>query len=331
MSSQRAPVIDFHAHVLEPHVLEQATGRTVLTGFGAAPDPLRALPGWPMVGPLAKMLDPELQLEDMDQRGIDMHVLSSSTVIQSTAWAEADLQLELERRANDQVAEWVRRYPERFAGSFTLPLRDLRLALGELERAVGELGLRVANLPASVDGVYLGAPRFRPLWEAIREHGVVVFIHPDGVRDPWFQEYSLWNSVGQPIEESKVMASLIYEGVLEEMPDLTIVIAHGGGYLPHYFGRLDRNVTNMPDSARNITRKPSDYLRSFYFDTCLYDVTILEALVARVGADRLVMGGDYPVGEADPVGFVEGCGTLTAEEKALIAGGTAAAILGLGA
>ena len=220
------------------------------------------------------------------------------------------------------------RLRERFVGSFTLPLRDVGLSLGETERAVRELDLRVVNLPAGVDGAYLGAPQFRPLWEAFRDLGVVAFVHPDGVRDPWFQEYALWNSLGQSIEESKVMASLILEGVLEDMPELQIVIAHGGGFLPHNFGRLDRNFRNRPGTASNISKPPSEYLRSFYLDTCVYDPAVLAVLLERVGPDRLLLGTDYPVGDVDPLEIVRRAGA-SEDELAAIAGVNAARLLGL--
>ena len=141
-------------------------------------------------------------------------------------------------------------------------------------------------------------------------------MHPDGARDLWFQEYSLWNSIGQPIEEAKLLASLILEGVLEQLPELRIVISHGGGFLPHYAGRLDRNVTNMPDSVRNISRRPSEYLRDLYYDTCVYDVSVLEALVERVGADRIVFGSDYPVaGDEDHLAFVRSARNLSGRRR----------------
>ena len=320
-------IIDFHTHFAEPTVMAECMPRSVLAGFGRRefappPDSSRG-------AQLAKMLEPSAVLEDMDARGIDIHVLSSSTVIQYTSWAEPPLQAELERRVNDAAARWVAGAPKRFVGSFTLPLRDVALAMRELQRATGELNLRLANLPAQVDGDYLGAPRFEPLWEALEAERVPVFFHPDGIRDPWFQDYSLWNSIGQPIEEAKLMASLILEGVLDRHPDLELVVSHGGGYLPHYFGRLDRNVTNMPDSVRNISARPSEYLRRFYYDTCVYDVSILDALIDRVGADRLVMGADYPVGDDDPVASVRASSRLDDAQHAAVTGGTAAQILGI--
>jgi aminocarboxymuconate-semialdehyde decarboxylase len=321
-------VVDFHAHILEPHVLKMTAGRTVTTGFGTQPEIPRP-PGSIREQRYTQMMVPEAHIEGMSKMGVDMSVISSSTVIQWTGWAAPPVQLDLDRRINDMIADWVRRFPDRFVGCFSIPLKDLRLAIGEMERAVRQLGMRVANLPSNVEGVYLGEPHFRPFWEAANDLGVIGFIHPDGVQDLWFQKYSLWNSVGQPIEEAKVMSSLIYEGVLESFPDMTIVMAHGGGYMPHYHGRLDRNVKNRPDTMANIKHPPSWYLKRFYYDTCLYDPTTLDALVTKVGADRILMGSDFPVGEADPVGFLRQGKSIDDRAFAQIAGETACAILGI--
>ena len=106
-------------------------------------------------------------------------------------------------------------------------------------------------------------------------------------------------------------------------------MAHGGGYFPHYMGRMDRNTLNRPDTVRNTGgMTPSSFLRSFYYDTCVYDPQVLKVLLERVGADRLVLGSDYPVGEKDPIGWLREAG-VAGTDLALIAGGNAARILGL--
>jgi aminocarboxymuconate-semialdehyde decarboxylase len=92
---------------------------------------------------------------------------------------------------------------------------------------------------------------------------------------------------------------------------------------------MDRNHANRPDTVRNTGgRKPSEFLRSFHYDTCVYDPQVLKVLLDRVGADRLVMGSDYPVGEKDPVAFVKSCG-VSGTELARICGGNAARLLGI--
>jgi len=319
-------VVDFHVHMLDPEVFRAAEGRTVFTGFGTRPvKPPR--PGMPaeLAG---RMMSADQQVEDLDRRGVHIGVISSSTVMQGTSWADPQTDLALCRRANDTVAAWTRKHPRRLVGSATVPLQDVGLAVAELERCVVEHGFRVANVGTCYGGAYLGAPVFLPFWEAVARHELTVWIHPEGVQDMWFQDYWLWNSLGQSIEETKAMASLVYEGVLHRLPGLKLVIAHGGGYFPHYMGRMDRNQ-GLAEAGRNIDgRAPSEFLRAFHYDTCVYDPRVLRTLVERVGADRLVLGSDHPIGESDPVGFLRRCG-LSGEDLARACGGNAAALLGL--
>jgi aminocarboxymuconate-semialdehyde decarboxylase len=313
-------VIDFHTHMLDEELRELCTHRNAITGFGQKQAPASA--------GLRKFLDPELQIADMDERQIDMHVVFTGPVHMSTWWADGPTALKLTGRMNDIVADWVRRYPKRFVGTVTLPVQDVALSVGELKRAINELGHKAVMLPTNVAGAYLGERQFWPLWEAIRTLDIPVFIHPEGIRDPWYHKFALWNSIGQSIEEAKVMASMIYEGLLDAMPGLKVVVAHGGGYFPTYMGRLDRNILK-PDAVANINGKPSDYLRHFYYDTCLYDALALETLFRRVGADRIVLGADYPVGDVDPVGVIKEAVSLPAEQLRMVAAGTAAQLLGI--
>jgi aminocarboxymuconate-semialdehyde decarboxylase len=326
-SSDSPPlVIDFHAHQLNPQVFEASTNKTVFTGFGATPAKAPR-PGAQQL--LERAFDPVTVLEDMDARGIHRSMVSSSTVLQGSSWADPATDLKLCQLCNDQSANWVALYPLRFIGSMVLPLQNVDLAIEELRRAYGELGLRVANLSSSYQGLYLGDPTFHPFWEVVAALGITVWVHPEGVQDPWFQRYALWNSAGQSIEEAKCMASLIYEGVMTKHPKLNIVMAHGGGYFPHYMGRMDRNTLNRPDTVRNMDgQAPSSFLKRFYYDSCVYDPAVLAVLLERVGADRIVMGSDYPVGEKDPIGWLKSCGLEGAALNA-VAGGNAARILGI--
>ncbi len=316
-------IIDFHVHVLEPSVFEATRDKNVFTGFGTRPPPK-----FGRGSILREMTVAEAQVERMQRAGIDRSVLSASTVLQGSSWADAATDYDLCRRTNDFIADWVARFPEKFVGSFVLPLQDEGSSLREMDRCAGELGMRVVQLPAHVGGDYLGEQKLRPIWRDILHRDIVAFVHPEGVTDLWFQKYRMWNSIGQPIEEAKCITSIIYEGLLEELSGLKIVLAHGGGMLPHNMGRLDRNVEHMPETMENITRKPSDYLRSFYFDTCLYDPTIAENLIRRVGADRLIMGSDFPVGEMDPLGFIDAL-AISDLDRAKIKGDLAVRLLGL--
>jgi aminocarboxymuconate-semialdehyde decarboxylase len=314
-------VVDFHTHMLDEELREICTSRNAISSFGKKEtrpsDTLRAF------------LDPEQQIADMDERGIDMHVTFTGPVHMSAWWADGPTALKLTQRMNDIIAGWVQRWPTRFVGTATLPTQDVSLSIQELKRGVTELGHKAVLLPTNVDGVYLGDHKFWPLWEAIRELDIAVFIHPEGIRDPWYHKFALWNSIGQQIEEAKVAASIIYEGLLDAVPGLKIVIAHGGGYFATCMGRLDRNVEKAETRVNIGHKKPSDYLRHFYYDTCVYDPLALQTLFKRVGADRILLGADYPVGDTDPVGEVKKAVTLSNEDLRMVAGGTAAKLLGI--
>jgi len=314
---QLCPItIDCHTHFLDELTLNEAEAFSPASEFGRRRLP-RKLPF------MQKMMNPLLHIADMDARGIDRSVLSSAAVVEGLSFSHGEQAIALNRHLNDVAADWVKRYPQRFIGSFCLPLESIDDSIAELERALS-IGLRVANLPAQHRGAYLGHPRFEPLWEVIEKRGVVAFIHPDGVKDPWYQDYAMWNSIGQSIEEVRVMTSMIYEGVLERHPQLKLVMSHGGGYMPHYMGRLDRNARDKPATMANISQPPSAYLRRFHYDSCVYDASTLSALVARVGIDRVVLGGDYPVAGIDPIEFIEKVPGLSAADIAAIAGNNAA-------
>lgn len=324
----RAPLIDFHTHALDPEVYARCVNHNVITGFGANPEGPRPEPGTQRAAFYARYTSAAAHVADMDALGIDMHVISGGGANSSTFWAPPDLAAQLDRQANETIARWVAEFPTRFVGTFTLPMQDITLALRELDHAIG-LGLRIANLPAESGGVYLGDPHFRPLWEAFAAHGVTVWIHPDGMKDKSYLNYVLWNGVGQPIQETLVFCSLMYEGVLDAFPQVKIVLSHGGGFLPHYMARLDRNHVVHPVTRKNLTRKPSEYLRALWYDTCVYGADVLEDLVAKVGADRIVFGSDYPVGDKDPFAILRGCKAIDAAAFDMITRTTPAFLAGL--
>jgi aminocarboxymuconate-semialdehyde decarboxylase len=169
----------------------------------------------------------------------------------------------------------------------------------------------------------------RPFWAKAEELGSVIYLHPAGITDKRYEKHQLWNSIGQPLEEAMGMASLFYEGVLDAFPKLKICIGHGGGYLPFYAGRVDRNYLEKPATRLNMTKSPSQYMKMFSYDSCVYNVDMLEYLVKKVGAGRVVMGSDYPVGEKDPVGFVRKSRSISTTDKEKILWKNAARILRL--
>lgn len=328
----RPRVIDFHAHVLVPEVVEFAKGHGVDTSV--PPDPRisdearEASRRW-RAAMLRKMTELPDRLADMDATGIDVQVLSASTVSMDTTWAGAQDALAMERLANDRIAEMASFAPTRFAGLGGVPLQAPRLAIGELERCMRSLGLRGVQVSTRYGEMELGDSRMRPFWEAAQALEAVVYIHPAGLTEPRFRPFQLWNSIGQPLEEAMAIASLMYEGVLDAFPRLKLVVAHGGGYLPYYIGRLDRNYVEKPFTRANMSLSPSEYLKTrFWYDSCVYDADTLAVLHRKVGSSRIVLGSDYPMGDADPVGFLAGVAG-DAQERADMLGRNAAALLGI--
>jgi aminocarboxymuconate-semialdehyde decarboxylase len=276
-----------------------------------------------------KTFEVPARLAEMDKMGVDMQVLTPSLVHQYTYWADPETSLKLERLTNDRIAEIVAQAPERFAGIGGVPLQAPELAIAEMRRCMSELGFRGVEVSSHAHTMELGDPRLRPFWAAAEELSAVIYLHPAGTLDPRYRRHQLWNSIGQPLEEAMAMSSLFYEGVLDAYPKLKLCIAHGGGYLPYYSGRMDRNYREKQFTRTHMTKSPSDYMkRHFWYDSCLYNVDVLEFLAQKVGASRIVMGSDYPVGEHDPVGFVKKA-RLSAADKEAILGRNAARLLGL--
>jgi aminocarboxymuconate-semialdehyde decarboxylase len=277
---------------------------------------------------VARMSDVTERVASMDAMGVDMQVLSSSLVQQSTYWAQPQESLRLERMLNDRMAAVIAANPTRLIGLGGVPLAAPALAVAELTRCMRELGLAGVGISTTARDVELGDTVLRPFWERAEELGAVVYIHPAGNSGARFEKWYLWNSVGQAFEEAMAIASLMYEGILDAFPGLKICISHGGGYMPYYMGRIARNYVEKPATRVNMKKSPAEYLRMLYFDSCVYEPEVLEALVKRVGADRVVLGSDYPVGEPRPVEFVQSC-ALTATEKEKIIGVNAAKLFGV--
>jgi len=328
----KAPVIDFHAHILVPEVYAVAAERNIFSELPTDPgvtDEMRGKIKERAGMVLGRMSDMTDRLARMDAMGVDIQVLTASLVHQGLEWADAQTSLRLARVTNDWIAKAVSGQPSRFIGLGTLPLHQPALAVAELERCMGELGLRGVGISSSAGGLELGDPQLAPFWAKAEELRAVVYIHPGGNRDRRFKRWHLWNSVGQAFEEAMAISSLIYDGVLERHPMLKICVSHGGGYMPYYMGRIDRNYVEKANTRVNMSKPPIEYLRMLYYDSCVYDRPVLQHLVDKVGADRVVLGSDYPVGEMKPVEFVSDSATLTEAQKDKIVAGNAAALLGL--
>lgn len=261
----------------------------------------------------------EAKLADMDRMGVDLQILSPAPP-QYYYWAEPDLGLASARLINDTIAATVEAHPDRFAGLGTVPMQQPELAVREMRRAVKELGLRGIEISTNVDGADLSEDRFAPVFAAAEELGIVIFMHPLGFsHGERLAEHYLNNVIGNPLESAIALSHLIFGGVLDRHPALKLLVAHGGGYLPTYSGRMDHAFHARAD-CQGCRHAPSTYLKRMSFDTVVFDPDQLAYLVRTFGADRVLMGTDHPfdMGEEDPIGLIKRAGLSASDEVAIL-------------
>lgn len=278
----------------------------------------------------SRFTDPAARLRDMDLMGIDVQVVAVSP-LQYFYWAEEGLAAEVAALQNDRIAEVVASAPMRFAGAATLPLAHPERAVVEARRAATELGFPAVQFGADVGGLDLDDPRFEPVWDVLEELGTVVILHPAGFTEARrLTDYYLVNVIGMPLSSTLAVTRMILGGVLERHPGLELLVVHGGGYLASYAARTDHAFRHRPELRHHIDRLPSEYLRRINVDTTVFSPVLLEQLVRDQGADRVLLGTDYPfdMGETDPLALIERAALETSVREA-IAGGNAARLLRL--
>ncbi len=320
-SSRRPFAIDVHSHIRIPELLEFLAKNPVKAkGPGSedwfSPKSVADLKGldankarW------ARLTNHKTRLREMDRTGVDIQVVSSNFPV-SCYWMDGPKGLRASRISNDGVADWVAKSPDRFVGLASVALQHPKSAAGELERSVKKLGMRGAWIASNIRAKDLGEDRFRPFWAKAEELGVPIFVHPLGTTDIIrLKKYFLFNTIGQPFEETMAMSSLIHEGVMDTYPKLKVVICHGGGYLPYYAARGDRSFHVRAEVRANIKKPPSAYLRKFYYDSIVFDHKILNNLISVSGLGKVMMGTDYPLVRDDGAAFIRSNRALSKEAK----------------
>ena len=273
---------------------------------------------------------PTRRIEDMDRLGIDRQALSPPPVM-FCYWAEPKAAQAFARMQNDNVAAVVARHPARFIGMATVPLQDPALAIEELRHARERLGLAAVEIGTCPGGRDFDDPALFPFFEACRDLGMAVFVHPANplVGQERLAKYYFPLIVGNPLETALCISKLIYGAVLERLPDLRICFAHGGGAFPFTLGRLDYGWSVRAEGPAAVPKPPREYARLIYFDSLTHGPNNLRFLVQEFGAERVVMGSDYPfdMGAPDPVAFVAAAG-LDASARAAVEGDSAVRFLG---
>jgi aminocarboxymuconate-semialdehyde decarboxylase len=297
--------IDVHAHYVPPDSLKMASeigaphglkmekddrGRTVVTRGGNAF----------LTQLKAEFFDLDLRLSIMDRQGVDMQVLSPASSY-FFYWMPVDESLEYARWLNEQMAEAVAKHPARLVGLASVPMQNGAKAAAELDRAMSKRGLRGAEIASNIDGRYLDDPAFDPFWQAAQALGALIFVHPNQVIGAdRMKDHNLANLIGNPTDTSLTFAKIIFGGVLERFPKVKFLLAHGGGFLPYTWGRLERGYHIQDSAAVKISQPPSEYVKLLYFDTITHSQMALEYLVENFGAEHVMLGSDYPYDMGDP-------------------------------
>ncbi len=329
--------VDIHCHVVPPgcRTLMGRTpqGREVgvrIDGAGTVAE-LTYVDGHPSsAAPPGQLWDIERRLRDMDAAGVDVQALSVPPFLFFYE-LDAETGAAYARRLNDGIAAVVREYPRRFAGLATVPLQDTAAAIAELERAADDLGLRGLEVQSHVAGENLDAPRLFPFWERVAARGLPVFIHPHNVLgQDRLRAYYLTNLIGNPVDTAVAAASLVFGGVLARLPELRIILAHGGGATAALCGRWQHGWHARPEPKRALPHPPMADVRRFFFDTLTHSPEMLALVVRQFGAEHVLLGTDYPfdMGDTTPVVTVRALG-LPEPQQEVILGGTAARLLGL--
>ena len=264
---------------------------------------------------------PEERLADMNSLGVDVQVLSTNSYFYKYD-EDPKVVTAMDMEANDYVGQLVKDHPDRFAGFCNLPMQDVKASIAELERGVTKLGLKGAMIGDHVNGKNYDEKAFLPFWKAAEQLGAVILVHQGGdtVVNSRTSKYHLPNTIGNLADRAVTFASLVFGGVMDACPDLSVCLCHGGGYTCYGIGRMDRGWQVRQEARVNIQHPPSAYLNRFYYDCLTHSEEALRMLIDSVGIDRVVFGTDWPFDMAQdwPVSWVLGLETLTQDEKEAI-------------
>jgi len=242
----------------------------------------------------------EASLEVMDARGVETAILSVSTPgVHLGEEGEARTRA---REVNEIAAKIVHAHPSRFGFFATLTLPDVDGALNELAYAFDTLRADGVVLLANSRGVYLGDPRFDPLFDELNRRRAVVFVHPSilpGIEPlpgvPAFVADFL-------LDTTRAAINLCRSGTLDRCPDLKVILSHAGGFVPYAAYRIAIAASASGNPLEGMAR-----LKRFHFDVALSSSpTALPSLLAFAEPDHVHYGSDFPYAPAAAVAAFAG-------------------------
>jgi aminocarboxymuconate-semialdehyde decarboxylase len=327
------PTIDVHAHILTEETIRllQRESPKAAPKLSDVDDQFGTLD---VAGSLYRHFprggwDLDRRFRDMAAAKVDMQVLSVCP--QTFLYAQPPaLAVAFARIQNEQLAKLVKTHPGRFQGIATVPMQAPQQAADELRHAMTVLGLRGMQIGSNIAGKNLDDPELEPVWAAAAELGAFILLHPINVAGmDRLGSYYLNNLIGNPLDTTIAAACLVFSGALERYPSLKICLAHGGGFVPYQAGRFVHGWHVRAEPKKKLPKPPTDSLQRFYFDTIVHSKEVLEFLVGNAGADRVLLGSDYPFDMGMPDGVLQVRSlSLPAAEQASILGGLAQTMLG---
>ena len=282
-----------------------------------------------------KLEDSDQRIAAMDDAGIDLFVLSqTSPGVQ--AEKDSGVAVARAREANDYMKGQVDQHPDRYRAFAHLAMQDVTAAADELQRCVQDLGFLGAMVNGNTNGTYLDDPCYLPFWERVADLGVPVYIHP---ANPFIQPFvlngypimqgALW---GWSTDNSSHFLRLLFSGLSDRYPSLTIILGHMGETLPYFLWRIDSRyeVTNSADKPP-LEKKPSEYFRSnlIITTTGVCQDSSLQCAIAEMGEDRVLFSVDYPYEDATQAAQWIETTPLTDDQREKICHGNAERVLGL--
>ena len=266
----------------------------------------------------------EAHLKDMDAQGVDVAVMSVSSGIEDLPHDEA---VYFARKANDTVAEMMKKYPDRIMGSAALPTPYVEDAITELERCIGELGFKYWHTHSNYLHEHLYDPKFEPLLAKAEELGCAIYIHPTLSDDADMKGLGyLYPAAGIGFGQDvmKTTVRLVMDGVFDRHPNLKIIVGHLGEYIPFVLDRLDNRLSCIPEPAIKMKHKFSYYVQNGNILVTTSGNTSDEAFECTMkvfGIDKIMFGSDYGYEDfAEQVNFVKNQ-NISQEDKDKVWGG----------
>ena len=321
--------IDMHAHYVPPkaldrlgngpspygaHLEEAANGTCLCFDYG-----LRLRPFF------HRLLDLDDRWTEMETQGVDRQILTVWADVFGYGVSGVD-SARWHRLLNECLSETAQAHPDRLSMMASLPLQDEDLAAAELEYGVKQLGALGGVIGANVDGVNLGEASLDRFWATACDLDVPLFIHPTAPSPPTrTRRYDLNVSVEYTYDTTASVGSLVLSGTMDRFPNLKLILSHGGGYFPYQAYRFDRLYRNHLDEVPLVpVNLPSTYLKRFWYDSIMHGGPPLRYLCDQVGADRVLLGSDYPFPVYDKVPLDNIADTnLSKEDVAMITDGNA--------